>query len=77
MITPKAIRCQRFCWAYITRYPGVSARDIATAQGDYSWREVNEALQVLAGAYIRRDRANPYAWLPVVPFVLQAPAWAV
>ncbi len=77
MITSKQTRCQRYCWGYITRFPGVSARDIATAQGDYTWTEVCEALRALEGAYIKRERENPYAWSPVVPFVVVGPGWAV
>jgi hypothetical protein len=78
MITSKQTRCQRFCWAYVSKYPYVSAPEIAGAQTDYTRREVLAALEQLEQlGLVARDKANIYNWVAVIPLVMQIPAWAV
>ena len=81
MITSKHTRCCRFTWAYITRYPYVSARDIANAQHEYTWGEVVDALSRLEReGFVRRaherQKHGHYQWQAVIPFVVLVPAWA-
>ena len=78
MITSKHTRCCRFTWAYITRYPYVSARDIAGAQNDYTWGEVMTALERLEreGVAARGTWKQCYQWHATIPFVVLVPAWA-
>lgn len=80
-MTSKQERCARWVWCYITRYPYVSAKDIAGAQTDYGYSEVMRALLDLeAGGQIKRSDQNVnggyYQWIAIVPFVVQAPTWA-
>jgi hypothetical protein len=74
MITAKHTRCQRFCWAYVTRFPGVTTTQISSI--DYSPEEIGAALRalVLLG-YIEQD--GQHLWRAVVPFVVEVPRWAI
>lgn len=74
MITSKTTRCQRWTWAYITRYPGIATRSLQGATVDYSEHEIGQALVALARlGYVEQDCQR--LWQPVVPFVVVVPAW--
>jgi hypothetical protein len=81
MITSKQTRCARYVWGYITKYPHVSARSIASAQTDYMYEEVVEAIARLeASGLIARGREScggHYQWHAVIPFVVSIPEWAI
>lgn len=79
MITSKQTRCARFCWAYVSKYPYVSAKDIAGAQNDYTHEKILTALARLeAEGVVKRGKGKEgyYQWEAVVPFVMQVPEWA-
>ena len=75
MITSKQTRCNRFCWAYISRYPHVTTRELMGATTDYSALEVERAVLALSTlGYIEGTTLR--GWVAAVPFVVEAPAWA-
>ena len=76
MITSKQTRCNRWCWAYISRYPHVTTRELTGATTDYSALEVERATLALSRlGYIEGD-SQRRGWVASVPFVVEAPAWA-
>ena len=76
MITSKQTRCNRWCWAYISRYPHVTTRELMGATTDYSALEVERAVLALSTlGYIEGD-SQRRGWVAAVPFVVEAPAWA-
>ena len=76
MITSKQTRCNRWCWAYISRYPHVTTRELMGATTDYSALEVERAVLALSTlGYICAD-SQERGWVAAVPFVIEAPAWA-
>jgi hypothetical protein len=76
MITSKQTRCNRWCWAYISRYPHVTTRELMGATTDYSAIEVERAVLALSRlGYIEGD-SQRRGWVAAVPFVVSAPAWA-
>jgi len=75
MITSKQTRCNRWCWAYISRYPHVTTRELAGATTDYGDIEVRRAtLALMRLGYIEGTTLR--GWVAAVPFVVEAPAWA-
>ena len=80
MITSKHTRCCRWCWAYISKYAHVTAREIICSQTDYTMLEINCALADLeAGGHIALETAGagvPRGYVALVPFVVSAPAWS-
>ena len=77
MITSKQTRCNRWCWAYISRYPHVTTRELMGATTDYSAIEVERAVLALSRlGYITDDTGMKRGWVAAVPFVVEAPAWA-
>jgi len=79
MITSKQTRCNRWCWAYISRYPHVTTRELIGATTDYSALEVDRAVLALSTlGYIEGgiQRGVERGWVAAVPFVVSAPAWA-
>jgi len=76
MITSKQTRCNRWAWAYISRYPHVTTRELVGATTDYSALEVERAVLALSTlGYIEGD-SQRRGWVAAVPFVVEAPAWA-
>lgn len=78
MITSKHARCQRFCWAYISKYPHVLTSELVGSTTDYGEHEVYAALLALERlGYVARDPGQiARGWVALVPFVVSVPAWA-
>lgn len=74
MIQSKQQRCARFVWAYVTQFGPMLSGDIPSG-ATYSREEIGKALTELeAQGYVAWGREGYYA---TIPFVLDAPAWAV
>lgn len=72
MITSKATRCQRWTWAYVSRFPGVTTTQICSI--DYDQAEIGVALRALCLlGYVEQDGQR--LWRAVVPFVVEGPRW--
>ncbi len=78
MITSKATRCQRWCWAWVTRFPHSLASEIPAL--DYTTEEITRALGALCTlGYIELEWGGvrgARGYVARVPFVVEAPPWS-
>ena len=78
MITSKATRCERYVWAWVTKYPHALASEIVST--DYNREEVQRALGALCQlGYIEQEWAGANGargYIALVPFVVEVPEWA-